>query len=440
VIGGGHAGLAASHFLSEHSVDHVVLERGEVANSWRHERWDSLTLLTPNWLSRLPGLGYDGPDPDGYMGSADVAELIARFAAVSRAPLRTGTEVRSLRRSGDGYRLLAGDDEIQADTVVIASGACNLPAVPALAAQLPDGVLQVTAHAYRNPDELPDGGVLVVGASATGVQIAAELQRSGRPVTLAVGEHVRMPRSYRGRDVLWWMEASGVWDQRHDELDDLTRARALPSPQLVGTPERVTLDLNALTALGVELVGRLATIRDGRALFSGGLRNVFALADLKLERLLDFFDEWALEHAPAEEFAPPERLVPTVAPRAPRLQLDLAAGEIGTVLWATGFRPDYGWLDIPVLDAKGSLRHHGGVVDSPGLYALGLPVLRRRKSTFIHGIADDAREVIGQLAAALAGSAPARLGGQGGLNPAVIGTVDGHAGSVDLVDPVEHVS
>jgi putative flavoprotein involved in K+ transport len=379
-----------------------VLERGEVANAWRSERWDSMTLLTPNWLSRLPGLSYDGADPDGYMTSAQVAELITRFAAVARAPLRTGTEVRSLRRSGAGYRLATAAGEIEADAVVIASGACNLPAVPALAAQLPAAVTQLTAHGYRNPDQLRDGGVLVVGASATGVQIAAELQRSGRRVTLAVGEHVRMPRSYRGRDVLWWMEASGVWDQRHDELDDIARARSLPSPQLIGTPERATLDLNALSDLGVELVGRLASVRDGCALFSGGLRNVFALADLKLERLLDAFDEWALTGAAAQDFSAPERLAPTRPPSSPRLQLDLRSGEIRTVLWATGFRPDYGWLELPVLDAKGALRHDGGVVaDSPGLYALGLPVLRRRKSTFIHGIEADAREVVGELVSRL---------------------------------------
>jgi putative flavoprotein involved in K+ transport len=393
-----------------------VLERGEAANSWRTERWDSMTLLTPNWLNRLPGLSYDGPDPDGYMTSAQVGELITRFAAVTRAPLRTGTEVRSLRRSGERYRLLAGDAEIEADTVVIASGACNLPAVPALAAQLPAEVTQLTAHAYRNPGELPDGGVLVVGASATGVQIAAELQRSGRPVTLAVGEHVRMPRSYRGRDVLWWMEASGVWDQRHDELDDLARARSLPSPQLIGTPERQTLDLNALSALGVEFVGRLASVRDGRALFSGGLRNVFALADLKLERLLDAFDEWALTSAVDQEFAAADRLAPTVPPQSPRLQLDLRSGEIRTVLWATGFRPDYRWLELPVLDAKGALRHDGGVVsDSPGLYALGLPVLRRRKSTFIHGIEADARDVVAELISGLDNAG--RTGSSRGRNP-----------------------
>jgi putative flavoprotein involved in K+ transport len=226
-------------------------------------------------------------------------------------------------------------------------------------------------------------------------------------VTLSVGEHVRLPRTYRGRDVLWWMDASGVWDQRYDEVDDLTRARRLPSPQLVGTPERTTLDLSALASMGVELVGRWAAVRDGRALLSGGLRNVFSLADLKMERLLDTFDEWArtrgaLTQGWGAEVDPPERFAPTAVPESTRLQLDLRSGEIRAIVWATGFRPDYGWLDVPVVDAKGQLHHEGGVVDSPGLYALGLPVLRRRKSTFIYGIEDDAREVIDHLTRYLA--------------------------------------
>jgi putative flavoprotein involved in K+ transport len=380
-----------------------VLERGEVANSWRSERWDSLRLLTPNWQSRLPGLPYDGLDPDGYMTSADVAALIARFAARSRAPVRTGTAVTSVRHTDDGYRITTSHGEIRARTVILASGACNLPLVPALARALPSDVEQLTPMEYRNPSQLPDGGVLVVGASATGVQLAAELRQSGRPVILSVGEHVRLPRTYRGRDVLWWMDTAGVWDQRYDEIDDLQRARRLPSPQLVGTPERATLDLNALAAMGVELVGRWAAVRDGRALFSGGLRNLFSLADLKLERLLDVFDEWAQDSGSEDEVAAPERFRPTEAPRSPRLELDLRSGEIRAVVWATGFRPDYRWLDVPVVDAKGQLRHDGGVVDSPGLYALGLPVLRRRKSTFILGIEDDAREVIELLAGYLAG-------------------------------------
>jgi putative flavoprotein involved in K+ transport len=380
-----------------------VLERGEVANSWRRERWDSLRLLTPNWQSRLPGLRYEGPDPDGYMTAGEVTEFIERFAAVSRAPVRTGAAVTSVRPSGDGYLVTTGDGEIAARAVVIASGACNRASVPSFSGEVPASVEQFTPFDYGDPDKLPDGGVLVVGASATGVQLAAELQRSGRPVTLSVGEHVRLPRVYRGHDVLWWMDTAGVWDQRYDEMDDLTRARRLPSPQLVGTPERSTLDLNALTALGVELVGRWAMTRDGRALFSGGLRNMFSLADLKLRRLLDAFDEWALTSGRDGEFGPPERLEPTRAPESSRLQLDLGSGEIRSVVWATGFRPEYGWLDVPVVDAKGHLRHEGGVVDRPGLYALGLPVLRRRRSTFICGIEDDAREVTDHLMGYLAG-------------------------------------
>ena len=402
VIGAGHAGLAASHFLSQRSIDHVVLERGEVANSWRRERWDSLRLLTPNWQSRLPGLRYEGPNPDGYMTVPEVTEFIERFAKVAGAPVRTGVNVTSVRPAEDGYQVTSDQGEIAARAVVIATGACNRPAVPPVSAAVPASVRQLTPFDYRGPAGLPDGGVLVVGASATGVQLAAELARSGRPVTLSVGEHTRLPRTYRGRDVLWWMDASGVWNQRYDELDDLTRARRLPSPQLVGTPERATLDLNELDSIGVGLVGRLAAIRDGRALFSGGLKNVFSLADLKMNRLLGTFDDWAAATGRDAEADAPERFDPTRVPARARLQLDLGSGEIQSIVWATGFRPDYGWLDVPVVDAKGQLLHDGGVVDSPGLYALGLPVLRRRKSTFIYGIEDDAREVIDHLARYLA--------------------------------------
>jgi putative flavoprotein involved in K+ transport len=245
--------------------------------------------------------------------------------------------------------------------------------------------------------------VLIVGASASGVQLADEIHRSGRPVTLSVGEHVRLPRTYRGRDVLWWMDASGVWNQPYNEIDDLTRARRLPSPQLVGTPERTTLDLNVLSGIGVELVGRLSAVRDGRAAFSGGLRNQFALADLKMERLLDTFDSWARTNRQDDDVAPPERFEPTHAPASSRLSLDLRNGAIRSIVWATGFRPEYDWLDVPVLDHKGQLRHDGGVVDAPGMYALGLPVLRRRKSSFIHGTEDDALDVVDHLAAYLAG-------------------------------------
>jgi putative flavoprotein involved in K+ transport len=405
VIGAGHAGLSASHFLAQRSIDHVVLERGDVANSWRRERWDSLRLLTPNRLTTLPAHPYDGPDPDGYQSAPELAELIAAFGHRTAAPVRTNTQVSSVRRTDDGYAVRTDEGTIVGRTVVIATGACNQPVVPAFAPALPSSIHQLTAFDYRNPGDLPPGGVLVVGASATGVQLAAELHRTGRPVTVSVGEHTRLPRTYRGHDVLWWMDRSGIWDERYDEVEDLTRARRLPSPQLVGTPERSTLDLNALTGEGVALVGRLAAVRDTEVLFSGGLRNVLALADLKQQRLLDHFDTWAISRgydAPVTE-----RPAPTQVPPRNRLRADLACGEFSSVLWATGYRPDYDWLDVPVLDTKGQLRHEGGVVDSPGLYALGLPVLRRRRSTFLRGIEDDAREVIDHLVRYLDGTEPA---------------------------------
>jgi putative flavoprotein involved in K+ transport len=343
-----------------------------------------------------------GQDPDGYMTAGEVTDFIERFAKVSGAPVRTGVNVTSLRPAGDGYRVTTADGDIGCQAVIIATGACNQPAMPPLASEVPAAVAQFTPLTYRQPAQLPDGGVLVIGASATGVQLAAELQQSGRPVTLAVGEHVRLPRVYRGRDVLWWMDHAGIWDQRYDEIEDLTRARRLPSPQLVGSPARSTLDLNVLTSMGVELVGRWAAVREGRALFSGGLRNMFSLADLKMGRLLETFDEWARAQDLDDEVGPPERFPPTEAPESPRLQLDLRSGEIRSVVWATGYRPDYQWLDVPVLDGKGQLQHEGGVVVRAGLYALGLPVLRRRRSTFICGIESDARAVTEHLVQFLA--------------------------------------
>ena len=398
VIGAGHAGLATSRCLRERSIDHVVLERGDVANSWRRERWDSLRLLTPNHQARLPGFRYDGASPDGFMTMPEVIGFVTHYAAVCDAPVRTHTTVTSVRRVDDGYHIVTECGELRCRALVIASGACNVAAVPALRAAVPSDIANLTALEYRNPSQLPDGGVLVVGASATGVQLADEIRRSGRRVTVSVGEHVRLPRTYRGRDVLWWMEAAGIWNQRYDEIEDLTRARSLPSPQLVGTPERSTLDLNVLTANGVEIVGRLAAVRDGRALFSGGLRNNCALADLKMERLLDTFDGWIGTARTEIECGEPERFEPTRVPVSSRLDLDLRRGEIRAIVWATGFRPDYSWLDVPVLDRKGYLRHDGGVVDAPGLYVIGLPVLRRRKSSFIVGAEDDARDLTAHLA------------------------------------------
>jgi putative flavoprotein involved in K+ transport len=398
VIGAGHAGLAMSRCLAERSIDHVLLERGEIGNSWRRERWDSLRLLTPNWQARLPGFRYGGADPDGYMSMPEIVGFIGAYADAISAPVETGTTVTSVRPRDDGYRVVTDRGDWRCQALVLASGAFNLPLVPAVSQAVPRSIAMLTPASYRNPAQLEDGGVLVVGASATGLQLADEIQRSGRPVTLAAGGHVRLPRLYRGRDIQWWMDASGVLDERYDEVDDIDRARRVPSPQLVGTPERSTLDLNALTDRGVRLVGRLTGIRDGRAQFSGSLRNVCQLADLKMNRLLAGIDAWAMRSGVSDEVPEPERHAPTRVDDSPRLNLDLASGEIETIVWATGYRPDYSWLEVPVLDRKGRIRHDGGIVDAPGMYLLGLPFLRRRKSSFIHGAEDDARELSAHLA------------------------------------------
>lgn len=390
-----------SRCLTERSIDHAVLERGEVANSWKTERWDSLRLLTPNWQSRLPGYGYDGADPEGFRTMPETIAFLERYAQVISAPVQEHTTVSSVRPAGEGYTVRTDRGEWQSRVVVIASGACNIANVPALAQALPPNIATLTPMQYRNPGELAEGGVLVVGASATGVQIADEIQRSGRPVTLAVGEHIRMPRRYRGRDIQWWMDAAGVLDQRYEELDDLERARNVPSLQLAGYPDQRTVDLNSLSALGVKLVGRLAGLRDGKALFSGGLANQAALSDLKMNRLLEAIDDWAVSSGVADEVAPPERFEPTRVPASPALSLELARGEIRTIVWATGYRPDYSWLEVPVLDRKGRLRHDGGVVDAPGLYVMGLQFMRRRKSALMDGAGDDARELSAHLASYL---------------------------------------
>ena len=239
------------------------------------------------------------------------------------------------------------------------------------------------------------------GASATGPQLADEIRRSGRPVTLAVGEHVRAPRLYRGKDIQWWMDVAGVHDQRYDEVDDIARARRVPSLQLAGSPDRKTLDLNALTGIGVTLVGRIAGIFDGNAQFSGSLHNNCAMADLKMNRLLDTIDDWATENGLDGEVDAPHRLAPTEVERAPPLTMDLTTGEIRTIVWATGYRPDYSWLHVPVLDRKGQVRHDGGVTGHPGMYLMGMQFLRRRKSALIDGAGDDACDLSVHLASSL---------------------------------------
>ena len=395
-----------SRCLADRAIDHVVLERGEVANSWRTERWDSLRLLTPNWQSRLPGFGYEGDDPDGYRTMPEVIAFIDRYAEVISAPVETRTRVTSVADAEGGYRIETDKGGWRCRTVVLATGACNIPSVPKVAEAVPPGIATVTSMAYRNPDQLAEGGVLMVGASATGTQLADEIHRSGRPVTMAAGEHIRVPRVYRGKDIEWWMDKAGVQDERYDEVDDINRARRVPSLQLTGSDARATLDLNALTAIGVKLVGRLAGISDGKAQFSGSLRNVCALSDLKMNRLLNTIDEWATENGLDGEVEPPHRLPPTEVEESPPLVMDLAAAGIRTIVWATGYRPDLSWLQVPVLDRKGRIRHDGGVVEWPGLYLMGMQFLRRRKSALIDGAGDDARDLSDHLVSYVNGANP----------------------------------
>jgi putative flavoprotein involved in K+ transport len=397
IVGAGHSGLAMSRCLSERSIDHVVLERGEVANSWKHERWDSLRLLTPNWQARLPGYAYTGEDPDGYMTMPELIGFLEKYAEFISAPLKLNTTVTSVSTDGGNYQVATTRGNWACETLVVASGACNRASIPVIAKAAPASIEMITPMQYRNPGQLQEAGVMVVGASATGLQLAEEIHRSGRPVTLAVGEHVRLPRIYRGKDIQWWMDALGILDERYDEIDDIVRGRNIPSPQLVGSPDRSTLDLNRLTAQGVRLRGRLAGFNDGKAQFSGSLRNVCALADLKMLRLLNTIDEWVTEKGIDAEVNPPQRYEDTEVEESPPLLMDLGKDDIKTILWATGYNPDYSWLDIPVLDRKGKIRHDGGVVDSPGMYLLGTTLLRRRKSSFIHGAEDDARDLSAHL-------------------------------------------
>ncbi|MEE4237150.1 MAG: NAD(P)/FAD-dependent oxidoreductase [Anderseniella sp.] len=397
VIGAGHAGLAMSHCLAERSIDHVLLERGEVGNAWKAERWKSLNLLTPNWQNGLPGAPYAGSDPDGYMPAASFADRLGDYARRIGAPVETGTKVLAVTRDSAGYRVETTHGDFACASLVIASGACSVASVPAMAAGLPSGLQQFTPVNYQAPEDMPRGRVLVVGASASGVQIAREIQRSDRQVTLAAGSHTRLPRTYRGRDIEWWLEVTGALDVMHHEVDDLERVRRTPSPQLAGTPE--VPDLNALQLLGVEIVGRLCMIRDGRLQFSGGLANVCTSADLKMHRFLDSVDAWIETTGHEAGQTPPNRPDPTRIPVSPRLGIDLASDGFTSVIWATGYRPDHSWLHLPVFDRKGRLRHHGGIVaDAPGVYAMGLPFMRRRKSLQIAGAAGDAAALADHLA------------------------------------------
>jgi putative flavoprotein involved in K+ transport len=385
-----------SRCLSERGIDHVVLERGEVAHRWRTHSWDSLRLLTPNWMTRLPGFRYDGTTPDGFMNVGEVVSFLEKYARVSNAPVVTGTTVQEVDAVGRRFRVVTDRGTWSAASVVIATGYCDVPAVPAAHRQLPPSIAQFVAGDYRNPAQLPPGGVLVVGASSSGIQIADELQQSGRRVTLAVGRHTRLPRIYRGRDILWWLDRLGALTQDIASVHNIDVSRQQPSLQLVGRTDNATLDLDVLHRRGVRVVGRFQSVVNGRAIFKDDLLENSAAADCKLAGLRERIDTLITESGVAA--GGPEPFVPTWLhfTSAPT-EVDLRADDIRSVVWATGYRRAYPWLRIPVVDRRGEVIHRGGITPHQGLYILGLNFMRRRNSSFIDGVGADAEVLADDL-------------------------------------------
>jgi putative flavoprotein involved in K+ transport len=402
VIGGGQAGLAMSRCLSERGIEHVVLERGQLAERWRSERWDSLRLLTPNWQSRLPAWSYRGNDPDGFMTAAELVGYFEAYARSFGAPVETGTSVLDVTHGSAGYRVATDRGVWLADSVVVATGWAAQPRVPRMAEALSPRVLPVVPSRYKRPEQLPEGGVLVVGASATGLQLAEEIQGSGRPVTLAVGRHTRIPRRYRGTDIMRWLDAMGVLDEAIDPTSTNRDSYARqPSMQLVGRSDHRTLDLGVVQAQGVRLVGRLLGVEGERVRFADDLAITTRDSDAKLARLLDRVDDFIDEHGLGAGREP--RPAPVAAGSAAR-ELDLAAHGIRTVIWATGYRRSYPWLKIPrLVDRDGDLEQTRGVTPLPGLYVLGQRFQGRRNSNFIDGVGRDADELAERIGAELSG-------------------------------------
>jgi putative flavoprotein involved in K+ transport len=398
IIGAGQAGLAASRLLTDASHDHVLLERGHVGERWLSSSWDSLRLLTPNWMTRLPHWAYSGVQPDGYMTAGEVAVFLDAYRRSFDAPVETHTTVKRLHRHGDGFELATNRGSWHATNVVIATGWSDQPAIPAIASRLHPGVEQLAPANYRHPDQLAAGGVLVVGASASGVQLADELRRAGREVYLAVGSHTRMLRRYRGRDIFWWLEQIGALDRSVDQMRSLAEAQHEPSLQLSGRTTSGEVDLATLAANGVTLTGRLESVDRMSVRFADDLGSNIAQADRRLGHLLDRIDGHITTHALSGDVLPREYLPPTPAIAA-LPALDLRDAGVSTVVWATGHRRSYPWLQLPGVVADGELVHQYGITPVPGLYVLGQRFQRTRRSNFLDGVGADAMVVIRHLLA-----------------------------------------
>lgn len=399
IIGGGQAGLAMSASLRAEGIDHLILERGKVGERWRSERWDSLQLLTPNWMTRLPGREVPSTDPDGFMSKDDLIEMLEDYSTEIDAPVLEGVSVTSVRHDRDGFRVEGSAGSFSARNVVVATGQCGIPSVPSFSSQIDPRIDQIHAARYRNPDQLTTGSVLVVGSGASGVQIAAELALTGRRVTLSVGSHARAVRRYRGRDIWWWLDRTGSLHQTADEVRDLAQARRAPSLGLTGARGGIDIDLGSLQRMGVRVAGRLTAVDDSHGLFSDNAARDAADADDRLTRLLARFDAWAMSEGMDHELDSPSRPLPVRIHRPVEGDVDLVGDGVGTVVWATGYRPFYPWLHVPVLDRTGEIVHRRGVTSVPGLYVLGLRFQWRRDSHFIDGVGRDAEFLATRIAA-----------------------------------------
>ncbi|MDE0678029.1 MAG: NAD(P)/FAD-dependent oxidoreductase [Acidimicrobiaceae bacterium] len=395
VVGGGQAGLALSEHLSGHSVPHVVLERGRIAERWRSARWDSLVANGPAWHDRFPSLAFDS-DPDGFPSKNEVADYFAAYARKIDAPVRCGVEVRSVHRSAGrlGFRVETSDGTYDASSIVAATGPFQRPVIPTV---VPDdaGVVQLHSMSYRNPGQLPPGAVLVVGAGSSGVQIADELRRSGRQVFLSVGPHDRPPRSYRGQDYVWWLGVLQKWD-----APALTPGTEHVTISVSGARGGFTVDFRKLAAEGIDLVGMAVSFGDGIVRFASDLADNVARGDANYLSVLDEADAYVERNGlnlPAE----PEARIIGPDPEAltdPMLELDLSARNVTSIVWATGYTVDYSWLNVDVFDDAGRPVHHRGVTGEPGIYFLGLPWQTRRGSSFIFGVWHDAKYIADRIA------------------------------------------
>jgi len=387
ILGAGQAGLAMSQCLASRGIDHVIFERDEIAARWKTTSWDSLRLLTPNWMNVLPSLPYDGSDPHGFMTRNEFISRLENYAGSISAPVYSNTEVHSVSLAGSGYRIVTTRGAWIARAVIIATGYCDKPVLPAAASSLSDRITSLHSSQYRRSHDLPNGGVLVVGASSSGVQIAQELRRSGRDVTIAVGKHTRLPRSWRGHDIFWWFDRMGVLRQKTGDVADLEAAIQQPSLQLVGRPDHSDINLASLQAEGVRLAGRINELRDDEISFSRNLLATISAADFKQDRLLRQIEEFGgFAHEPVAGWPAKVKIGAGSNPE----RISLGREGISTIVWATGFARSYPWIDLPILSPSGEIKHCGGVTAMPGVYALGLRFLRKRDSNFIGGAGTDA--------------------------------------------------